>query len=695
MRFLVLTAMVFAPITTAIASSQQNIVVVVDGQVPQGYCWSPPLTKPGPLAVGFAPHFPGRGLIGAILQPGNYDVATVPYGDNWQCPTVGASANVRLTTQAAISVCGRFPYDEPSAGYLILLRGPYADGTAEPDRGDWKLNGLRSGMVRGRVSMPIYTHSGARYDQYGMCGYPWVGEGNFPLPDLTGTIPAVGPKRLYSVDRVPLAPCSTPPDVTVLAATQPQDVYVSYSYVDMLGRETQPSDPVVIPAPPYPLPTYAVARRVIQVPQGCCGYRVYAGYSPGDLHRQPVIDYAGSPDKWLWPLHLNQFVVHNVRTDTPCPSPSATVSSLLCPLQQALVAGANSFTHNPGTYNLYCPIILGYDSNNFDRVICGKAKYVHQSVWNNQALETRIPLLLACNYGDRLTDASFTSQWAYAGISSSDPYNGACCMSNVYERCFWNVAQSPESYGVLVDERSSTTNGAHTASELTFKSCGFSATNPVKLEGNQTAKVRFSDNCEFYGTSSNTRYPADTTGMAYLENPTTTIFDFVKGVNGNFRSLMCLCGYNDANAVIVRNIFIDGGCPVVVTYSGFAGGTVSFVDGEAINVRGQWMRLAEAPIARQSMLSLRGVNMAALTSSVSFMLNQVAIDSDRPYGEVVAPTDASWLSHGLKPQYPPDGIDGGPLNPAYYDFSKKRVLRYLTGYNTDVPSFIVIPTVIP
>lgn len=688
-RVLALMVLLSGIILTTIAFSQQNIVVVVDGQIPQGYCWSPPLTKPGPLTVGYAPNAPGRGYL-INLQPGNYDVATVPFGDNWQTTTLVAFASVKLTKPSGISVMARFPFNEPSAGYVILIRGPYTDNAPEASRGDWRINSLPGGMIRGRASRPVYGHIGARYDRYGINGYTWQGDGYYPVLDLSGATQAVGPRKFFTEERVNLNPCATPPDVTIVSAVPQQKVWVAYSYVDMLGRETEPSDPVCVDKPPFDASTYVVARRQSPVPHGCCGFRVYAGFSATELRRQPVLNYQGSPDKWLWPVHLVQFVLHDVHTDTPSPSPSATVSSLLSPPQQDVLAGKNVIIQAKTNYDLYCPFLLHYDANNFNRDITGKAKYTHKTTWNNLPLETDIPLLVLSNFGDHLNGMTFVSSTAIAGVATSDWANGACAMSNWLERCSF-LLSSAESVGLTIEERSATANGTHTASELTCKECGFGATIPVKLEGNQTGKIRFIDNCEFAGYSTWTRYPADTVGLVYQASPSVVHFDYVKGVNGNFRSIIGLCSPADPAEVYVKNLFVDAGCPVYVTFSGFAGGNVELTGGENINagLLG-WGRLCEAPVARNASVLLRGITYHPTVSSVSFMLNQLSIDSDRVIGEVVAPDDAFWLSKGLKPQYPPDGIDGGPANPAYYDFSKKRQLRYLSGVDAD--STVVSPT---
>lgn len=630
---------------------------------PTGYAWSPNIGKPPallPLTVN------GYGT----LAVGTYDVATVPYGDNWQCPAVGAFTSVTLTKPAEISVMPRFPATEPSAGFVILLRGPYNSGALEADRGAWRISGMPYGIDRGRASMPVYTHSGARYDRYGRNGYLWIPGGFFPVPDVSGTLAAWGPKKIGSEDRMPLTPCATGPDVTLLSSIPANaTVWIAYAVVDMLGRETPISDPIQI-VNPHAAPVFIHVRRAYDIKPGACGYRVYAGTTAEDLHRQPVLNYVGSPDKFLWPLHLQQFVLHDLRTDTPGPCPSETVSSLLNKPQQDVLEEKNTIKQLAKNYDLYCPFLLHYNPANFEREIIGKTTYTHKTTFNDQPLESDIPMLVVQNFRDHIHGMKFVSNAAYAGCVTND-YNGGQAFGNTLERCTFHLS-ALECVGVLIDERSSSTVGNHTASEMRFKECSISATIPVKTEGDQTAKIRFMENCEFSG-GSHTRYPADTVGLVYAACSNHIFFNDVAGINGAYRSLVCSCAPLGQPNITVSDFFVDTGCPVYATFAGYPGGKVSFVRGERINARLPFARLVEAPVAIDATVVTNNVIMTGGMSSVSFMLNQLAIDSDRPFGEVVAPTEASWAAMGLPLEY------ASPGNPAYFDFRKKRGMRYTYG----------------
>ncbi len=190
-----------------------------------------------------------------------------------------------------------------------------------------------------------------------------------------------------------------------------------------------------------------------------------------------------------------------------------------------------------------------------------------------------------------------------------------------------------------------------------------------------------------------TRYPADTVGLVYWASPNYVRFNGVKGVNGTFRTLICSCPPSDDSHIVAFDIFVDTGCPVYATFSGYTGGTIAFDGGEKINTRGAWNRLVEAPIARQATLRVRDTYVFPQVSSVSFMLNQLTIDSNRPFGEVIAPTKELWKSKGLATEYPPNNIDGGPSNPAHFNFLYQRRPKYEFGFMT--PSGSSVPGTIP
>lgn len=660
-----------------------GILVLPDAQAipvaPAGYTWSANITKPAPVTPvnDFLKGVYGGRTIYSQLAPGNYDVATVPFSDNWSCPAAGAYKSIKLAKSSNISVMAKFPKDEPSCGHLILIRGPYADGAAESDRSFWMANSMPGGMVRPKLSFPVYAHSGARYDRYGVNGYRWTEFGGYPIPPL-GIGQAWGAKKLYAADRMPITPCVTAPDVTILSSIPSPPILVAYSIVDMLGRETPISDPVALDACLFPsFGSVGIVSRNGAAPMGSCGFHVYAGTSATDLHRQPVLNCIGHDDQYLWPLWLQQFLIHDLRTDTPVPEPSATVSSLLNQPQCQVVAGLNTIVQTSKNYGLYCPFILHYDPANFGRDFTGKATYTHKTDYPGQT-ETAIPMLLIQNQRDRPRCMSFVSDKAIAGAAVND-YSGGQAFGTILERCSFQML-AWDSYGFIVDERSSWQFGGHIASETQFRDCRIIGAIPVKIEGNQSAKFRFF-NCEFGALGGNTSYPADTVGIGYIQTGCQVRYEGVEGVNGAFRSLVCLCPTEGPSNVSVTDCFCDGGCPVYFTFAGYLGGKATLNNGN-INAVLPWARLVEAPSSLGAIVKLNDAGINPYVSSFSAQLNQLAIESDVPFGEVVAPTESSWLANGLLMQW---GTD----------FSKKKQLRYTSGFSIAVESFIVTPTVLP
>lgn len=654
--------------------------------LPPGYYWGPKLQTPGQLINLGGQSWPA-------LQPGYYDFATMPVGDNLSIAKDSAITQVVLDKACDVSIMPRFRYNEPSCGFVIVKRGPYPDATTpEANRGVWKLNGIGSGLVRGRVFAPIYAHSGARYGRYNVNGYPWVGEGFFPSIDdpwWNNNAAPVGPKLFWKNEREPVVPAAQGPDITVLSAVENRNVYVSITFVDMFGRETSPSTPLMIPAIPNGGNRWITAGRNYPALMGTCGVYVYAGYSPDTMTRQPVLDYIGSQNKYLWPLWLNQYLLHKIENTGiyPVAPPPYGVGSVINWPQKQIVDKKKVIVYAQDNYDLYCPIILDYDYQNFGRILGNANKnctFTHKSTFiDGRPLQTDIPMVLFQNQKDRLCDATFISNTALVGVAFSD-FSGGQAFSPEIERCkFFLYGQ--ETCGILVDECSSVWNGNHTASEARIKNSWFTATIPVKMEGNQTAKNRFTEMCEFWGTGL-TRYPADT-AVFYLGSPNDFDFMEVAGLGGTFRSIVTMVGYSGQPRFTLSEFFIDQGCPVYVTFSSYQGGTAQFLGGERINTHSQtWARMAEAPHALNANVVFDGVRIIDQTSSIGFNLNQLSIYSDNPFVEVVAPSEEYWLSKGMGLEYPaPGATDNG----AYYDFRRKRTSRYAMGY-TDLPNSILV-----
>lgn len=661
--------------------------------LPSGYWWSPKIPAPAQLKPMFR-YFWG------VMSPGYYDCATVPIGDNWSLATGGAFTTVRIDSSCDVSYNARFPQNEPSAGYFMIQRGPYASPeVAEAQRGAWRINCSPAGLVFRRLSAPVYGHTGSRFDRYNTNGYAWLGEGFYPTIDSgywnKGT--PVGPKKFYKQERILVTPSQLGPDITILSNVQNRPVYISITIVDMLGRETNPSPALMVDyTQPSAGGSYIGVYRDYDVPMGSCGFYLYAGYSPDTMTRQPVLNYVGSTPKYMWPIWLQQFILHDIVNTGIKPKPPTVdgVASVLCSPQKQYVDGKMVITYNESEYNLYCPFILRYDSSKFGRILGNHNKtciFKHQSKWlDGRPIMTDIPLLYIQNQRDKIYDASFQSDTALVGVTFSD-WSGGQGFSDTIERCGFYLA-GEDTYGFLVDNRCSMWEGNHTASETRIKECQFVATIPVKVEGNQTAKIRFTNMCGFYATG-NTRYKANTVGIVYACSPNDFDFMDVEGVNGAFRSIVGCHPMAGDTRVTISEFFIDQGCPVYASISSYQPSTVQFIGGERINAHSQdWARLVEAPTALGAVVKFDGVRITGQASAISFQLNQLSLNLDSPLAELIIPNDSVWLQRGLQFEYPaPNAKDNG----AYYNFKDKRTLRFTANYADVNDSIKLVPSLEP
>lgn len=659
----------------------ENIMTIT---LQPGYSWGPKLTKPKKLDYNG-----GEGWI--KLPTGNYDVISVPIGDNWNIPDpdLCASTSVKLDGHNCIAIRPRFPVNEPSAGWLFVIRGPYADGTPVENRGKWKMSALPSGMVAGRVSMPVFSHCGSRVGRYYWNGIPWCGEGYFAQLDSNwwGRNP-IGPKLLWTNNRASIVPCQTAPDVTIINSLRKEKVYVSITKVDMFGRETEMSDPIEIDVPDNGYRITLSRRYDTEI--GTCGFFLYAGTSPDNMHRQPILDREGATPKYLWPLHLQQYTLHylketNIRHVAP---PSYGIASIIPKPLKDVVDGKTVIEFDRDSYDLYCPIILPYNVEQINKNgrIFGAGNrhctFNHKTTYGNAQLVSDIPMVLIQNQRDDIRNCTLKSNHAYAGITSSD-WSGGQAFKNEIDSCNIEI-NSPESIAFLVDSLSAMWGGNHTMSECRIRKTILSATIPVLVEGNQTAKNSFVDMCSFFPTGS-TRYLADTAAI-YSSTPNDIDIIDAEGIYGTHRAIVCACCYTGQARITIENFFVDIGALVYAVFATHSGGEITFKDGERINFHSQnWARCAEAPHALWSTFRANGVRIVDRTTAISFQLNQLSLDLDFDVSEFISPTQEFWLSKGLPLEYPaPGAIENG----AYYDFRRRKVKSYTSGFS-DVPDSIV------
>jgi hypothetical protein len=615
--------------------------------LPAGYIWSKQLSKPDPLRLIDRTSYQSPG--------GWFDYCVTTVGDNWSISR--PSPVVRVYQHRGSNVSLRFPASsqEPSCGWLIWRRGPYEEGAPEARRPRWVVGCPENAGPHPMVSMPIITHHGGDFQRWQYNGWVFQEAPGFTQDGPDGKYyrprEPVGPLQLDGKSRVTLPTPAHGPHVTLLSRVPNQPLYVAYCWVDMLGRESELSELIVCPpiVGESQLGTTLQLSRPCQPPQGACAVHVYAGTNPKRLHRQRVLNHQDAPANDLWPLHLTRYYLQALDAETESPAPGIC-QSILNPIQQDLEAGLLSIQRE-GKYELYCPLILSYDPNHFGRILGSSARrcaLTHAPRYQERRIVGAVPAVLLLNQHDRIVNYAVESETAYACIATSD-FSGGQSFSNQLIGCSFR-STADDAYGLLVDDSSSAAWGGHTASEMLIRNTSLSAARPVKLEGNQTAKIRFDDRCAFHCTGKS-RYLNEVCALEIF-TANSVVFDVIEGVNG-LNSFRAFCGmYSNAGTPIVRirDVFIDHGCSVLFAYGPNTGGVVELTDGDKVGVYApdrQWFRLAECPNSNNSRLKIRGLNFPASSTVLSYNLNQLALDLDAPIAELVTPTVADWLARGL------------------------------------------------
>lgn len=631
----------------------------------EGYYWGPKIWKPQQLRfTGIQSYY--------SFEPGIYDIITTPFGDNWAIhePNSCNYTTVTLTSKASFSFLPMFDKDEPSCGFLICIRGPYTDGTPVEQRGKWRINNNPDGMIFGRLSVPVYTHSGARNGRYIVNGYGWAGE--WMHPDINsnywGRNP-VGPKLQYSNSRAEIK-IPKAPKVTKISALKMGAYYVAISKLDMFGRESELSEPLLVNITADA--QFMVVRRDYDVEIGACGFYLYLGTSPDNLHRQPILNTIDARPKFVWPIQLQQFYIHefhetNIKHVVP---PSYGIASIITKPLKDIVDGKTDIIFEKDSYDLYCPFMLPWNPSKFGRRIGfsgKKCKFTHKTNYGDAKLIGDIPLLYIQNQADEVANATFQSSSATCGVTFSD-WSGGQAFSNALTNCVFSIG-SEDSYGLLIEDTSSIWWGNHTVSELEIKGCFFYATIPVKIEGNQSAKIRFMDMCTFH-SHGNTQYRSDT-AIIYACCPNQISFKQIEGINGDFRTIICAASYAGQTNVILEDLYCDQGCNVYITMAAYTGAKVIFRSGERINSHSQtWIRMVEAPTALNSQVKFDDLYLSDQLSCISFQLNGLALNLDSPIAEIVCPSIDFWVAKGLSGSY------GDSTSPIYHDFMKRRIKDY-------------------
>jgi hypothetical protein len=635
---------------------------------PTGYVWSAQLSKPPALA------FNSRQIYGASNAEGLYDYLIQTVGDNWCVSSCTGYATVHQPAGATVAVRFSSVVLDQSCGWLVWRRGPYVDGTLDPNRGPWKVGGPQDAGAWPTVSMPIVTHHGGDFRRYWTNGWLYSEATNFskdgPHGQFYQRTQAIGPVHLDGTRRALPDPPDFAPDLTLLSAVPNTRGWAGFCWVDQFGRESQLSDLVTCPPIAGTKSTCVELGRPCQPPHGACSVHLYYGTDPHSLRRVPVLSRIGSLDQYEWPLHLTRYYVHQFRADSPAPQPSAICQSWLNPIQFGIQTD-QMIINKPGTWQLYCPLLLSYDPQHFGRIIGDQ----HARLKLVQAGAFPSPTIIILNQRDRLMNLDVVATTACAAIASSD-FSGGQAFSNELIGCtFQNKTR--DGYGLLVDEQSSVTWGNHTASELLVHHCTFSAARPIKLEGRQTAKFRFNDRTTINCTGP-TRYPNEVCAIEAF-TPNTVSFDAIEGVNGlnNFRTFVGLYSTEGAPTVYISDVFIDHGCSVICAYGPNTGGVVEFTRGDKIGIYGAdrtWFRLAECPNSVSARLKSRGLQFSETGSILAYNLNSFLADLDRPIKEVVSPSQEEWTARGL------------PLQFAGKDWTKPALRTWSYGMNDGTDS---------
>lgn len=614
---------------------------------PSGYTWSLPLSKPPQMALGTRESL-GDGA-------GAYDFFATPVGDNWSIGGPSPYVTIRKPAGATFSFRMAFPVDEPSCGFLGFRRGPYVDGAAEGARGRWQAGQPENAGPFSECSMPIFTHHGGDWNRYQFGGWQWrlsPGWAYYDIPGYWQPRVPVGPLKLDGVGRMAIAAPTASPDITLLSAVPNVELLVSMCWVDQFGRESELSDPLQVPALPGTTDANCVEiRRPCQPPQGACAVRLYTRTAGDAFRRQPVLGRQGAVEAYDWPLHLSRYYLHSLRTDSTNPLFGQTeCRSWLNPLQRQIEQGKTE-VNAPGMWNLHCPLILPYTVVNgsvVSRTVgdpVKRTKLVQVGSWS-------APAIIVLSQRETCFGLDVSAQ-ACAAIASSDFSGGQAFGAQLYNCSFVNTAE--DGYGLLVDECASIWPNNHTASEWVVRNCKINAARPVKLEGIQTAKMRFDDRCEFTPTGP-TRYPAEVCALEIFTS-NAVVFNDVKGINTEqdsvfkCRTLFGLFNPGGQPTVRVRDFFSDRGCSVGFAFGPNTGGRVIVEEGEKIGIYAsdrQWFRLVEAPNSRNSSFSARGLLSHPKASVLSYNLNALSINSDAPIAEVVTASEADWTARGMQ-----------------------------------------------
>lgn len=311
-----------------------------------------------------------------------------------------------------------------------------------------------------------------------------------------------------------------PPPVVVATSIPNRRFRVAYCFVAENG-ETALSPPTPW-SDPATQPGWGQAKVVeFQLnirnyfPQGCLGYRVYLQMENDSepWRRLPASHCHGVPasdDDWLFQLWDRQPLCWTYRADAPVHAPVVQPKSTLTGLHLALKE-TGWFPWNPVScdivvevdkINISCPVHDEWGSFGTGHPFKFGRKIMSANMREWYIIQTPTgssrywPVVHVSNSYSRWWFCTMQGNGASAALSYDDMAGG-----QTFGNKFWETKMMAGtsttcgglSYGMIVSERSTGSRGNHTHSEGRYFDCTIGGDVCIKLGGNQTANINFSD----------------------------------------------------------------------------------------------------------------------------------------------------------------------------------------------------------
>lgn len=260
-------------------------------------------------------------------------------------------------------------------------------------------------------------------------------------------------------------------------------------------------------------------------PQGSLGYHMYVKFTGGSWQRIPAPHCLGTPstvDDWLWQWWDMQPRLLRTVPNAPVHQAAVTPQSRLCDLQIKLKEETGDITVPAGVvYETYCPVIDEWRVDNATAMtFYRQIKSANQGKWGikaqtSQSGHTYWPALCIYNIESIWRGVTVNSTGS-AAVCFADWSGGQSFGVRFVECSFHSIHPVYTTAGVMVNRRCSgggegSNGGGHTASELSFEFCKFSAMIPIWLAGQQTANCRFQRayaHCSYYDRRASSVYLA-------------------------------------------------------------------------------------------------------------------------------------------------------------------------------------------